>query len=339
MNRTVASLIVIVVAVASASPSIADHSHAAPGVTSLTNKAVTYTTPAAHHVVLSRGDVTAIVVDNEAIDLPELPKHRAGYNGVASLTHRNRRANLFVPGIAGLNFEHIHDGTAEGLKEKFEPRVFPMELRVVNEHTVELYQPPTGNRQLESCGRYELLEDGTIEYTFECIPRAAGYRNGYIGLFWASYIHQPEDKAIHFRGRSRSKASPVKWIRAETPKHGVDSTHPPAAMKNPIMVDEDFPLTLVNHPSQYAHTDSWYYGVSHSMALVMMFRPDDGIWLAQSPSGGGNNNPAWDFQWFIPNYEVGEAYGFRMRAAYLPFENHEQIVRATQSHRRTLLER
>ncbi len=121
-----------------------------------------------------------------------------------------------------------------------------------------------------------------------------------------------------------------------TPKHGVDSTHRPADYPHPIKVDDDFPLTLVNHSSKYEYTESWYYGVSHSMALVLMFRQRDQIWMAQSPSGGGDGNPAWDFQWFIPDYKVGEAYGFQMRAAYLPYESREQVERATESHRETL---
>jgi hypothetical protein len=201
---------------------------------------------------------------------------------------------------------------------------------------VEVYQPPTGNWQLESCGRYELLEDGTIEYTFECIPRAGGYGHGYIGLFWASYIHRPSDKAIHFRGRPGNGDSPAGWIKGVTPKHGVDSTHRPANYPHQIKFDDDFPLTLVNHPSKYVYTESWYYGVSHSMALALMFRPRDQIWMAQSPSGGGDGNPAWDFQWFIPDYNVGEAYGFQMRAAYLPYESREQVERATRGHREVL---
>lgn len=314
----------------------AAHPLAAPGVTSLTNPNVIYQTSDKHHVLIQRGDVTAIIVDNASIDSPELPGHRAGYNGVASLKHRDHDTNLFVPALAGLNFEHIHDGTRAGLKEKFEPRAFPMQLRVIDEYTVELYQPPTGNWRLESCGRYQLLHDGTIEYTFECIPRAGGYRHDYIGLFWASYIHEPEDQAIHFRGRPRDTDASPSWIKAVTPEHGVNSTHPPVDYPHSIDVDVDFPLSLVNHPSQYVYTKPWYYGVSHSMALALVFRPRHQIWFAQSPSGGGNGNPAWDFQWFIPNYEIGEAYGFQMRAAYLPYESPQQIEMGTRTHRKAL---
>jgi hypothetical protein len=55
-----------------------------------------------------------------------------------------------------------------------------------------------------------LLEDGTIEYTFECISRAGGYQRGYIGLFWASYIHQPESGTIFFRGLPGRRSV---WLR------------------------------------------------------------------------------------------------------------------------------
>ena len=314
----------------------ADHPLAAPGVTSLTNKRVKFTVAKKHFVELKRGPVTAVIVDNAGVDNATLPGHRAGYNGVAALRHRTRRENLFVPSYAGLNFEHIHDGTLAVAKEKFEPRKAPMQLRIVNEFTVELYQGPTPNWKLESCGRYELLPDGTIEYTFECIPRAKSFRNGYVGLFWASYIHAPKDRAIHFRGRKAEGKSDPEWIRAVTPKHGVESTHPPTGKLPPLKIDPRFPLTLVNHRSRYVYVDPWYYGVSNGLALALMFRAKDRIWFAQSPTGGGRTNPAWDFQWFIPDYKVGEAYGFVMRAAYVPFKSRAQLETATRAHRRAL---
>ena len=310
----------------------------APGVTSLTNDSVRYAVADRPFAVLRRGGVQAVIVNNEAVSTPTLPGHRAGYNGLASFSRGKEQRNLFVPSYAGLNYEHIHDGTLAIAREKFEPRRSPLELRIVDEFTVELYQPPTPNWKLASCGRYHLLPDGVVEYTFECMPREATFHQGRLGLFWASYINSPEDKAIHFIGRKTTAApgTPGRWLRMETPKHGVQSTHRPAGPHPESPVDPRFPLTLVNHPSDYEWTAPWYYGLSHGNAYVQMFRAKDGIWFAQSPTGGGQTNPAWDFQWFVEQARPGEPRGFVMRAALIPFESREQVELVTRSHRLAL---
>jgi hypothetical protein len=82
-----------------------------PGRTTLSVPSIRYTVPEKPYVILARGDVEAVVVDHRAVDDAVLPGHRAGYAGVAVLRHARRRDNLFVPAYAGLNFEHIHDGT------------------------------------------------------------------------------------------------------------------------------------------------------------------------------------------------------------------------------------
>ena len=307
-----------------------------PALTSLSDPSIRYRVPDNPYVVLKRGDVEAVIADNRAVDDDVLPGHRAGYSGVASLKHAGREQNLFVPSYAGLNFEHIHDGTVQDRKTLFEPRNAPMELRLVDAHTAELYQKPTPHYGLESCLRYRMLENGTIEMTLECIPRRRSFRNGYVGLFWASYIHGPESLDIHFRGHGTDEPPASRWIRGVTPAHGQLSTHLATGDRRTFPHDRKFPLTLVFNRSKHRYSQPWYYGVSHGMALVFMFRPKDEIRFSQSPSGGGQGNPAWDFQLLIPNYEVGRRYELVMRAMYVPYESPEQIERATAGHRKAL---
>jgi hypothetical protein len=307
-----------------------------PKLTTLSDSSIEFRLSERPYVVLRRGDVEAVVVDNRAVDDGVLPGHRAGYSGLASLKHKRRRENLFVPSYAGLNFEHIHDGTMQDRKILFEPRNFPMELRVIDDQTVELYQKPTPHYKLESCLRYRMLEDGTIEMTLECIPRTRSFKHGYVGLFWASYIHQPESLDIHFKGHGGDEPAAARWIRGVTPAHGTFSTHLATDDRREFGRDADFPLTLVFNLSRYRYAEPWYFGVSHGMALVLMFRPQDEIRLSQSPSGGGQGNPAWDFQYLIPDYEVGRRYQMVMRAAYLPYESAEQIEETTRGNRAAL---
>jgi hypothetical protein len=313
-----------------------ENSRKPEGITSLSRPDLKWTVPDIGYHVLKRGDVRAIIVDNGAVDDHVLPGHRAGYSGVASLTHATQDASLFVPPYAGLNYEHIHDGTTQPRDVLFEPRRAPMQLRVIDQHTVELYQSPTPTWKLESVLRYQMLDDGTLEMTLECIPHAKTFRNGYVGLFWASYIHQPESLDIHFLGRPDATEKSPAWIRGVTPQHGVLSTHPGVEDERVFKHDEDFPLTLAFNRSKFRYVEPWYFGLSHGMAFVQMFRPGDDVRLTQSPSGGGQGNPAWDFQYFIPDYKVGQRYQMVMRAMYLPYESAEQVERDTRAHRRAL---
>ena len=309
--------------------------------TTLSDPSIRFTVPDKPYAVLRRGAIEAVIVDNRAVDDAVLPGHRAGYHGLASLKHDRQRRNLFVPAYAGLNFEHIHDGTVQKREVLFEPRNAPMQLRVIDQRTAELYHPPTPHWGLESCLRYQLIDDEVIELTFECIARRDTCKNGYIGLFWASYIDQPESRDTHFLAPGRDLDDPPrwrphgKWVRGTSPEHGVLATHLAPDDDRQFAHDSDFPLTLVFNLSKHRFAEPWYIGFCRCMAYVQVFRPEDRIRFSQSPSGGGRDNPAWDFQWFIRDYKVGQRYQLVMRALYTvhesnprnPFESEERLLK------------
>ena len=295
------------------------------GATSLSNPDIRYTVPPGEYVVLRRGSLEAVVADNRRGSDAVLAGHAAGYHGIAALRHARQSRSLFVPAYAGLNFEHIHDGTVQPRAVLFEPRNAPMELRVIDEHTAELYQEPTPHWGLESCQRYELLPAGVIEMTFECIPRRDTFANGYIGLFWASYIDRPESLDIHFLGRRDGEDGAPGWQRGVTPAHGTLATHRAVGDPRAFTHDPAFPLELPFGFSRLRYAEPWYFGICRGMAFVQMFRPEDQVRLTQSPSGGGTGCPAWDFQWFIPQPRIGERYQLKMRAAYLPLDHPDDL--------------
>ena len=138
-----------------------------------------------------------------------------------------------------------------------------MDLRVIDRHTVELYQKPTPHWGLESCQRFHLLDDGTTELTVECVARRRSFKNDYIGLFWASYIDRPESTEIRFRGfpdgAAGDERSP-RWVRAVSPAHGVEATHLAADDRRTFAHDENFPMKLVFNRSRWWYAEPWYFG-------------------------------------------------------------------------------
>ena len=141
-------------------------------------------------------------------------------------------------------------------------------------------------------------------------------------MFWASYIDQPESKDIHFLVRDTEQTGTgavpaTKWIRASSPQHGVQATHLALEDHREFPHDTDFPAKyLVFTPSAHRYAQPWYVGLCRGMAYVPIFLAADQVRFSQSPSGGGQGNPAWDFQWFIPDCKVGRRYRFVLHVLY-----------------------
>jgi hypothetical protein len=260
------------------------------------------------------GDLTAVVGDNAAAG-----DHRAGYNGLWSLAHRTEPTNLFVPAVAGFNLEHVFDGQTLDppgqTKLFFEPRNAPMRLRRLSDSAAELHQPPTPTFHLESWTRFAFAAPDAIDVTFRCKAHQHVFRRGYIGLFWASYINAPDDKSMYFRG-------PGGWEQHCTPAHNALSTVRHADDAFETTFADGHRDCLYKSFSPLRFKEPFFYGLFRGHILIVMFDRAAGVRFAHSPSGGGANaaaqttNPAWDFQFVVPKYDVMTEYGFRARVVY-----------------------
>ena len=268
------------------------------------------------------GKLAAQLVNNQAVP----PEHAAGYNGLISIRYSGG-PSPFVPRFAGLNLEHVNNGAATADRDlQFEPRKHPMELRRLDERTYELYQPPLPHSGLESSTRFAFREPHFLDVTFECIPREDKFPHKHLNLFWASYIQKPQDMSIYFLGRKKGQRG-EEWIQGVTPKHGVLATHRGAKDRRQFPHDTPFPLTLVFNESDYEYTRPVYYGRYGEFVWMVMFRERDLVRFTQSPSGGGEGNPAWDFQWFIDKPRKNKLYRLVYRAVYKPWVDREDVLR------------
>ncbi len=264
------------------------------------------------------GDLSGVFVDNGSYGAD----HREGYNGIAELYHQAQDSTLFVPAFAGFNLEHLFGG--DSLAQLFEPREHPMELYRTDE-AVLLYQPPTPRSNVESLIRFEPVGPHYIDVTYRCVVHESDFFNhGYAGVFWASYINAPADKRIYFRGTPEGEAA-ARWISAFSDEHGVASTHRAAGTDHEFYFAPNFNASLASHFSSYRFTEPYYYGRFHNMAFMYMFDTSKAVRFSQSPTGGGSANPAWDFQFLIPDVQYGKTYSFRARLVYKPFDGTQDL--------------
>ena len=207
----------------------------------------------------------------------------------------------------------------------------PMQLYQISDTEILLYQSPTPLSQVESQTIFKLVDPHYIDVTFRCVFHSKDFfKHDYAGFFWASYINKPQDKKIYFRGRDK-QSSVYEWISAFSEKHGLKSTHLWEKDNQNIFFQSNFNATLASHFSDYVYQYPFYYGRFHNMVLAYFFDRSKGIRFSQSPTGGGATNPAWDFQYIIPDLKVGQEYSFHARIVYKEFKNREDILNEYQT--------
>jgi hypothetical protein len=260
------------------------------------------------HETFQAGNLTAVIGDNEAY-----AGHRTGYNGVHRLTHRTNPKSLFT--VTGLNLEHIFDGDQDlrgDVKVRFEPRNFPMTLTKISESEAELHQEETPTFHLESWTRFKLLAPHYVDITFRCKPLQHVFRHGYIGLFWASYIDDPENKSIYFRDDKG-------WVQLCTQTHDDQSTVLSVDNKIELKFTPDTQETLYKNFSPLRFSDPVYYGLFGTLntSSCLIVRRGFASPIHRAPAGRHSaNEVAWDWQFIIPTYDVLREYGYRARVVY-----------------------
>ncbi len=257
--------------------------------------------------------------------------HRAGYNGISEISLKNgSEKNLFKSPFSGLNLEFIFSGDSTSYDwDIFEPRKSPMQLTRLTSQKVRLEQSQTENWPLQSTITFELSHN-VVDMTYEGVALDDIWKKyQYIGLFFASYIDGPEKKGIHFIGRTRSGEEEPEWIYHLPRGHGQAANHRPKSSNWDPPYDPALPLRLVSGFSDYEYSYPFYYGRTGENVIIMMFRnPDENSELrfAQSPNGGGPDDPAWDFIYFKKEYEVNKKFNFKVGMIIKKFEGKEDVI-------------
>lgn len=118
-------------------------------------------------------------------------------------------------------------------------------------------------------------------------PRRRGFDGPDLAAFWASYLRQPADPGLWY---GSSEGPRRHWH----PKMGDHSTicgpdEPiPADVPGSLWLFQNFAPERYVRPVMWGHWRQWLWG--------LMVRGEGRVRLALGPSGGGEGNPAWDFQ-------------------------------------------
>jgi hypothetical protein len=287
------------------------------------------------YVLLKTEELAVLIGDNEPGQGDHMA-HRAGYNGVWSLTSVYAPDNCYVPSVAGLNLEHCMDGLfmTEAGGDIFEPRSHPMRVEDIAGNAARLMQQRSPLTGVESETVFTVQEPHYIDMCFKAKLLQAPRSGRRFGFFWASYMNAPEMPALQFinadglwaslspDAHGRDGSNTVCHVSIETPAFGEVGRH-----YNSNSLAHSFSARRYDLPLMFGRPGDG------SMLYLQMFDQRAPVRLCMSPSGGGVDkekrlyNPAWDFQYVVEEADVGTQFEMRSRVVYKPYAGRDEILK------------
>lgn len=300
--------------------------------------------PARHTLPIEEGNLSATIRDNA--QSPEI------LSGVSSLLHRKDAPGFpaFNPGstrYSGLNFEHIIAGH-RNRHNIMSPRKGAFDLSpLVDGKSVQLVRKQQDDPwAMSSTLKYTVAPPHYIDVDFRSTAhdQARFGPRGYAILFFANYMNDAEDVALHFRGVEGPNQE-EKWVRADASQgprgkphtdwdHGGTYRSLPAA---DLEYDADHNYKLNCWSYDYPRfTKPFYFGkAGQGMVFMLMFdrmhSAEDEIRFSLFKFSRFSENPniprpAWDFQYVIHKAEEKKEYGFKARLVWKKFVSPEDCL-------------
>lgn len=236
---------------------------------------------------------------------------------------------------AGLNFEHIISGHRNP-NNKFTPRSGRYALkRLAKENSVALTRAASDSPwNVASSFDYTVAAPHYVDFEFRCTPQDARLfgEHGYAIFFFANYMNDVDDVALHFRGKDASDA-PEKWIAADAPPGHPDyrgGGNYRAVEAGALPYDDEVQFRLNTWSYEWPRiSQPFYYGrAGNGMTLILMFdrlhtSTDEirfSLYKFKLPK---HPRPAWDFQYVVRRLRAGAEYGFRGRLVWKKFVSAE----------------
>jgi hypothetical protein len=240
---------------------------------------------------------------------------------------------------AGLNFEHIISGHANP-NNAFTPRKGPFPMTVLPDgRSVQLTRKREDDPwAMSSTLTYTVTPPHYVDMHFRCTPHDASLfgERGYAVLFFANYMHDVENLALHFRGKTGPDAE-ESWIAADAPPGHPDWNQGGTYRSldaSDLAYDAGHNFRLNSWSYDWPRfTQPFYYGrAARGMTLMMMFDRtqsdvDEVRFSLFKFKTKRHPRPAWDFQYVIRGIEAEREYGFRARLVWKPFVSAEDCQR------------
>jgi hypothetical protein len=297
-------------------------------------------------VILTNGHLRARFVDNSirinAVGDDSLP----GYSGLASLVYIEQGRNLFAP--AGLNYETCSTVPRMGQRADLwnAPRVAPMVLEQLDDHTVRLTQRGAAAAGLNVEIVYQLGET-QVDQTITTWPdRDIESSN----TFWASYMLFVQNTSLYLRAALKDNPQ-TGWLEMTSAGHNgsgsgtyfrpfdpVGKVWHEFLTDNPVLRQALFETPATRAATeqagfklgQLASFDNFFFGFVDDYVALWVFRqPENGgfnPWISAS-GAQAIRRPAWDFGISSGPQKAGERRSFAVRFVYQPFVGVEDVLK------------